>query len=44
MQRRKALLDENDDTAASVCGIRRENARPGVDTIRTQSRESRDPE
>ena len=25
-------------------GIRRENARPGVGTIRTQSRESRNPE
>ena len=38
-----ALPDENDDAAASVRGIRRENARPGVGAIRTQSRESRNP-
>ena len=38
------MPDENDNAAASVRGIRRENARPGVGTIRTQSRESRNPE
>ena len=38
------MLEENDDTAASVCGITRENARPGMGAIRTQSRESRNPE
>ena len=31
----QALPDENDNTAASVHGIRRENARPGVGAIRT---------
>ena len=41
---RWALPDENDDTAASLRGIKRENARPGVGAIRTQSRESRGPE
>ena len=40
----QALPDENDDAAASVRGIRRENARPRVGEIRTQSRRSRDPE
>ena len=39
----QALPDENDD-AAGVRGITRENARPGVSAIRTHSRESRDPE
>ena len=39
-----ALPDENDDAAASVHGIMRENARPGVGAIRMQSRESRNPE
>ena len=38
-----ALPDENDDAAAGMCGITRENARPGVGAIRMQSRESRDP-
>ena len=32
-----ALPDENDNAAASVCGIKRENARPGVGAIRAQS-------
>ena len=36
-----ALPDKNDDAATSVRGIRRENARPGVGAVRTQSRESR---
>ena len=31
------LPDENDNATASVCGIRRESARSGVGTIRTQS-------
>ena len=31
-----ALPDENGDAAASVHGITRENARPGVDAIRSQ--------
>ena len=35
---------ENDDAAAGMGGIRRENARPGVGAIRMQSRESRNPE
>ena len=35
------MPDENDNAAAGVRGIMRENARPGVGTIRTQSRESR---
>ena len=39
-----ALPDENDNAAASVRGIRRENAGPGVGAIRAQSRESRNPE
>ena len=39
-----ALPDENGNTAASVRVIRRENARPGVGAIRSQSRETRDPE
>ena len=39
-----ALPDENDNAAASVRGITRENARPGVGAIRTQNRESRNPE
>ena len=38
------MPDENDNAAASVRAIRRENARPGVGTIRAQSRESRNPE
>ena len=38
------MSDENDNAAAGVRGIRRENARPGVGAIRTQSRESRNPE
>ena len=38
------MSDENDDTATSVRGITRKNARPGVGAIRLQSRESRDPE
>ena len=33
------MPDESDDTAASVRGITRKNARPGVGAIRTQSRE-----
>ena len=37
------MPDENDDTAASVRGITRKNARPGEGAIRTQSRESRNP-
>ena len=37
----KALLDKYDDAVASVRGIRRENVRPGVGTIRSQSRKSR---
>ena len=40
----QALPDKNDDAAASVRGIGRENARPGVGAIRTQSRKSRNPE
>ena len=40
----QALPDENDDTAASVCGIRRENTRPEVGAIRKLSRESRNSE
>ena len=40
-RKRQALPDENDNAAASLRGIRRENARPGVGAIRTQSRESR---
>ena len=41
-RKRLALPDENDDAAAaSVWGIRRENARPVEGAIRTQSRESR---
>ena len=43
-RKRWALPNENDNAAASVRGIRRENARPGVGTISTQSRESRNPE
>ena len=38
------MPDENDDAAAGVRGVRRENATPGVGAIRTQSRESRNPE
>ena len=38
------MPDYNDDTAASVRGIRRKNAKPEVGAIRTQSRESRNPE
>ena len=41
---RLALPDENDDDAASVRAIIRENARPGVGAIISQSRESRNPE
>ena len=41
LRERLAVPDENDDTAASMHGIMRENARPGVGVIRTQSRESR---
>ena len=33
-----SLPDENDDAAASVRVIRRENARPGVGAMTTQSR------
>ena len=33
-----ALSDKNDNAAVSMCGVRRENARPGVGAIRTQSR------
>ena len=40
----RALPDENDYATASVRGMKRENARTGVDAIRTQSRESRNPE
>ena len=40
---RQALPDEN-DTAASMRGITREHARPGMGAIRMQSRESRNPE
>ena len=38
------MPDENDNAAAGVRGIRRENARPGVGAIRTQSKEFRNPE
>ena len=38
----KALPDENDNAAASVRGIGRENARLRVVAIRLQSREFRD--
>ena len=38
------MPDENDNAAARVRGIRRENARPGVGAIRAQSREPRNPE
>ena len=44
LEKDRSVSDENDNAAASVRGIRRENARPGVGTIRTQSRESRNPE
>ena len=44
LREEQALPDENDDAAIWVRGIRRENARPGVGVIRSQSRESRDPE
>ena len=37
------MPDENDDAAASVRGIRKKNARPGVGAIRAQKRESRNP-
>ena len=37
------MPDENDDAAAGVRDITRENARPGVGAIRMQSRESRNP-
>ena len=40
---RLAMHDENDDAVSSVRGITRENARPGVGAIRTQSRASRNP-
>ena len=43
-RKRQALPDENDNAAAGVRVIRRKNARPGVGAIRTQSRESRNPE
>ena len=44
-RKRQALPDENDDAAAaSVCGMRRENARPGVGAIKTQTRRSRNSE
>ena len=38
------MPDENDDTAASVRGFRRKNARLGEGAIKTQSRESRNSE
>ena len=38
------MPDENNDAAASVRGITRKNARPAVGAIRSQSRESRNPE
>ena len=38
------LLDENDDATASVRVIGRKNARPGVSAIRSQTKESRNPE
>ena len=38
------MSDENDNAATGMRGIRRENARPGVGAIRTQNRESRNPE
>ena len=38
------MPDENDNAATSLGGIMRENARPGVGVIRSQSRESRNPE
>ena len=38
------MPDKNDDTAASVRGIRREIARPEVGVIKAQSGESRNPE
>ena len=38
------MPDENDDAAASVCDISRKNTGSGVAAIRSQSRESRDPE
>ena len=41
---RQVLLDENDDAAASVWGIGRNNARMGVSAIRSQGRESRNSE
>ena len=41
---RYTLPDENDDTIASVCGITRKIARPGVGVIRTQSKKFREPE
>ena len=37
------MPDENNDTAASVRGITRKNARSGEGAIKTQSRESRNP-
>ena len=41
---RYVLPDENNDATANVRGIKKENARSGVGAIRSQSRESRDPE
>ena len=38
------MSDENDNAAASVRGIGRENAKLGVGAIRAQSREPRNPE
>ena len=43
-RKRWALPGENDNAAASVRGIGGENARPAVGAIKTQSRESRNPE
>ena len=44
VQKRIGLPDENDNAAASVRVIRRENVRPGVGAIRMQSREPRNQE
>ena len=42
--RRIGPADKNNEAVASVRGITGENARPEVGAIRTQSRESRNPE
>ena len=40
----RPCLTKSDDAVASVRGTTKENTRPGVGVIRTQSRESKNPE